>query len=250
MIALAARWIVRLLPVAVWTCLVGLLPWWVGLPLLLLLAIGAVVFARRIGDVAALCRRGLRWGLPGLLFAVQRGLGGDLVAWGAALLGALVGFSLVALMESLLDRRVRRVQHTAPSPDWQHMALAPIGPPTHIIELSRPIWREASDGLTDPSGDKLRYEASGNNRGCYVFAEGRVIDKASPRCCFAPGGRWFVASLPEGKGDVLWDRQSDRLHRLPGWELCGWEGDQPWLARSPDGVPTSLYEALGQQRPS
>jgi hypothetical protein len=248
--ASVARWIVRLLPAAAWTCLVGLLPWWVGLPLLLLLAAGAIAFARRIGQVAALCRRGLRWGLPGLLFAVQRGLGGDLVAWGAALLGALVGFSLVALMESLLDRRVRRASYASPSPDWQDMALAPIGPPAQIIELTRAIWCEAGDSLTDPCGDRVRYEASGNDRGRYVFAEGRVIDKASPRCCFGPGGRWFVASLPEGRGDALWDRQSDRLHRLPGWELCGWEGDQPWLAQSPDGVPTSLHEALGLQRQS
>jgi hypothetical protein len=246
-IAPGARWIVRLLPAAAWTCLVGLLPWWVGLPLLLLLATGAIAFARRIGQVAPLCRRGLRWGLPGWLFAVQRGLGGDLVAWGAALLGALVGFSLVALMESLLDRRVRRVPYTSPSPDWEDMALAPMGPPARIIELSRPIWCEASDNLTDSSGDKLRYEAGGNDRGRYVFGQGRVIDKVSPRCCFGPGGRWFVASLPEGKGDTLWDRQNDRLHRLPGWELCGWEGDQPWLSRSPDGVPTSLHEALGQE---
>lgn len=246
MTSLVARWLLRVLPAVAWTYLVGFLPWWTGLPLLLLLAVGAVVFARRIVHNAALCRRGLRWGLPGLLFAIQRALGGDLVAWGAALLGALVGFSLVALMESLLDRRVRRLPYASPSPNWQEMALAPIGPPTHFIELSRAAWCEASDELTDPRGDRVHYETRRSDQGRYVFAKGRVIDQVSPRCCFGPGGRWFVASLPEGRGDILWDRQADRLHRLPGWELCGWQGEQPWLAQSPDGVPTSLHEVLGQ----
>ena len=243
-----ARWLVRVLPALAWAGLVGLCPWWMGLPLLLLLAVGAVVFARRIVHYAALCRRGLRWGLPGLLLAVQRALGGDLLAWGAVLLGALVGFSLVALMESLLDRRVRRAPPASPASPaaaWPDLALAPMGPPAHIIELSRTTWCEAVDGLTDPCGEPVRYETSGSDQGRYVFAMGRVIDKVSSRCCFGPGGRWFVASLPQGRGDTLWDRQADRLHRLSGWELCGWEGDLPWLARSPDGVPTSLHEVLG-----
>lgn len=249
MAAAAMRGLVRWLPAAAWTCLLGVLPWWVGLPLLLLLASGAVLFARRIVHYAALCRRGLRWGLPGLLFAVQRALGGDLVAWGAALLGALVGFSLVVLMESLLDRRVRRTPHAPVSPEWSEMAMAPIGPPAHIIELTRAHWCEVGDEFVDPAGESVRYEADGAGSGRYVFAEGRVIDRVSPRYCFGPGGRWFVASLPEGRGDVLWDRQADRVHRLAGWELCGWEGEQPWLAQGADGVPVSLREALGQGRP-
>lgn len=248
MAAAAVRWLVRMLPAAAWTCLVGVLPWWVGLPLLLLLALGAVLFARRIAHYAALCRRGLRWGLPGLLFAVQRALGGDLVAWGAALLGALVGFSLVVLMESLLDRRVRRSPQAPVSPEWSELALAPIGPPAHIIELTRAYWCEVSGEFVDPSGDHVRYEADSAGSGCYVFARGRVIDRASPRYCFGPGGRWFVVSLPEGRGDILWDRQADRMHRLVGWELCGWEGEQPWLAQGPDGMPVALHEALGQGR--
>ncbi|ULU27228.1 hypothetical protein [Dyella terrae] len=106
--ATVARWFVRTLPAAVWTCVVALLPWWMGLSLVVLSVLGAVLFDRRIVHYAELCRRALRWGLPGLLFAVQRALGGDLIAWGAALLGALVGFSLVVLMESLLDHRVQR----------------------------------------------------------------------------------------------------------------------------------------------
>ncbi|WP_430387927.1 hypothetical protein [Dyella sp. 20L07] len=243
-----APWFARILPAAAWTCLVGLLPWWAGLPLVLLLALGAVLFDRRIAHYAELCRRGLRWGLPGLLFAVQRALGGDLLAWGAALLGALVGFSLVVLMESLLDRRVRRRPQAPVSPEWGELALAPIGPPAHIIELSRGAWIEVSGPFDDVTGDPARYEMQGEGRGRYVFAEGRVIDKASPRCGFSPGGHWFVASMPDGRGDILWDRQGDRVHRLIGWELCGWAGEQPWLAQGPDGAPAPLHEVLGLGR--
>lgn len=223
----------------------GWLPWWAGLPLLLLQVLGAVFFAHRMVHYAVLCRRGLRWGLPGWLFALQRALGGDLVAWGAALLGALVGFSLVVLMESLLDRRVRRTPHRPVSPEWSEMALASIGPPVHIIELVRANWREGDGRFDDPDGAPVRFEA---DNGRYVFAQGRVIDQASARCCFGPGGRWFVASLPDGRGDILWDRHGDHVYRLAGWELCGWEGEQPWLGQGPDGVPAPLHEVLGQGR--
>ena len=245
-----ARWFARVLPAAAWTGLVALLPWWAGLSVLLLFVAGAIAFDRRIVHYAELCRRGLRWGLPGLLFAVQRALGGDLLAWGAALLGALVGFSLVALMESLLDHRVRLSTAAGASPEWSELALAPVGPAAHIIELSRVNWCEVAGEFADPAGDPVRFESNGhgNGRGRYVFAEGRVIDKASPRCCFGPGGRWFAASLPGGRGEVLWDRRSDHLHRLMGWQLSGWEGEQPWLARRSDGVPAPLHEVLGQGR--
>ncbi len=238
----------RVVPAALWTVVLAALPWWIGLCLLVLLTLGAVIFDRRIVQLAERCRRGLRWGLPGLLFAVQRALGGDLLAWGAALLGALVGFSLVALLESLLDHRVRHKAHAQPSPEWSELALAPVGPAAHIIELSLASWRDVDSDFTDPAGDAVRYEAIGNGVGRYVFATGKIIERVSQRCCFGPGGRWFVASLPGGRGDVLWDRQSHRLHRLPGWELAGWEGEQPWMARRRDGVPTALHEVLGQGR--
>ncbi|MHA6204527.1 hypothetical protein ACXU4B_08900 [Dyella soli] len=248
MASVLARWLRRVLPAAAWTGLVALLPWWADLSVLLLLALGAVLLAQRIVHYAARCRRGLRWGLPGLLFAVQRALGGDLVAWGAALLGALVGFSLVALMESLLDRPVRRVAHAPASPEWSELALAPTGPRAHIIELVRVAWGEVGGEFTDPDGDPVRYEAIGAGQGRYVFAAGQVIERVSARCCFGPDGRWFVASLPGGRGDVLWDRHGERMHRVSGWELCGWEGGQPWLARRGDGVPAPLHEVLGRGR--
>lgn len=241
------RWLARMLPAGAWTCLVALLPWWLGLPLVVLSAIGAVLFDRRIVHYAELCRRALRWGLPGLLFAVQRALGGDLIAWGAALLGALVGFSLVVLMESLLDHRVQRASSAQASPEWSELAMAPVGPPVHIIELARANWREAADGFADVT-DPARFESTGEGRGRYVFAQGQVIDKASPHYCFSPDGRWFAANLPGGRGEVLWNRQSGHVYRLMGWQLSGWEGEQPWLARGSDGVPTALHEVLGQGR--
>ncbi|AIF49301.1 hypothetical protein HY57_19615 [Dyella japonica A8] len=236
-----------MVPAAAWTCVVALLPWWVGLPLVLLSVVGAVRFDRRIVHYAELCRRALRWGLPGLLFAVQRALGGDLMAWGAALLGALAGFSLVVLMESLLDHRVRRSPAAAATPEWRELAMAPIGPPAHIIELARAEWHEATAAFESAAGP-ARFEPTGEGRGRYVFACGPVIEKTSSRYCASPQGRWFVANLPGGRGEILWDRQSGRTHRMMGWQLSGWEGEQPWLARCSDGVPVPLHEALGQGR--
>ncbi|WP_426270935.1 hypothetical protein ACN9MB_04595 [Dyella kyungheensis] len=245
--AAVARWLGRILPVAAWTCVVALLPWWLGLSLVLLSAFGAVLFDRRVARYAEWSRRTLRWGLPGLLFAVQRALGGDLIAWGAALLGALVGFSLVVLLESLLDHRVKRAPTAKTSPEWSELAMAPIGPPAHIIELVRADWQEAT-GEFLAAADDVRFEATGEGRGRYVFAQGQIIDKASPRYCVSPGGGWFAANLPGGRGEVLWDRQGGHVHRLAGWQLSGWEGDQPWLAQGNDGAPAPLHEVLGQGR--
>lgn len=243
--AAVARWLLRIVPALAWAGVLALLPWWLGLPLLLMSALGAVWFDRRVARYAELCRRALRWGLPGFLFAVQRALGGDLLAWGAALLGALVGFSLVVLMESLLDHRVQRTPAAKASPEWSELAMAPVGPPAHIIELTRADWRVATTEFVDATGT-ARFEATGDGRGRYVFAQGQVIDKASPRYCSSPGGRWFVANLPGGRGEILWDRQGQRMHRLSGWQLSGWDGEQPWLAASSDAAPAPLHEVLGQ----
>lgn len=237
-----------LLPTAAWMMAIAVLPWWMGLPLWLLLILGAVMFHDRIVHYATLCRRGLYWGLPGLLFATQRALGGHLIAWGVALLGVLVGYTLLALMESLLDRRVKRAPAATPTPEWRESAMAPVGPPAHIIELMRVAWENAPAEFSDPDGESVRYEARDAGRGRYVFAQGRVIERASPRCCFSPEGQWFATPLPGDRGEILWDRRTDHLHRLAGWSLSGWEGEQPWLARRTDGVPAPLHEVLGRGR--
>lgn len=228
-----------------WAVLLALLPWWLGLALLFALTVGAVLCTRRSHPWGELCRSGLKWGLPGMLFALQRALGGDLVAWGAALLGALVGYSLVALLESLLLHRVRH--SAAPSPEWSDMAMAPIGPPARIIELVPVAWRDA---VADMSRESLRYELTAADEGNYRFVDGHTLQRLGPRHAFSPQGRWFAANQPAGRGDLLFDRARGRQHRLRGWELCGWDGDDsPWLARHADGVPVPLHQALGQDAP-
>lgn len=222
-----------------WAVLLALLPWWLGLVLLSALTGGAVYYTRRAHHFGELCRSGLKWGLPGLLFAVQHALGGDLLAWGAALLGALLGYSLLALLESLLLHRVRRT--AAPSPEWRELAMAPIGPPARIIELAPVAWREAV------AADDVRYEATGTGEGNYRFAGGHTLRRLGPRCAFSPHGHWFAAHQPDGSGTLLFDRVRAKPHRLRGWELCGWDPDDgPWLSRGADGVPAPLHEALGQ----
>jgi len=225
-----------------WAVLLALLPWWLGLALLIVLTIGAVIYTRRSHSFGEICRGALKWGLPGMLFALQRALGGDPVAWAAALLGALVGYTLIALLESLLLHRVRRT--TAPSPEWREIAMAPVGPPARIIELVPIEWRDAS------TVDELSYEITAADEGNYRFADGHSLRRLGPRCAFSPQKHWFVANLPGGSGDLLFDRLRGKQHRLRGWELCGWDQDDgPWLARRADGVPVPLHEALGQEAP-
>lgn len=237
--------LVRSLLLAGWTVLLALCPWWLGLVLLFLLAAGTLYCAHRSVHLRDIGRSALKWGLPGVLFAAQRALGGDLLAWGVALLGALVGFSLVALLESFLPRRLRRA--SPPSPEWRDIAMAPVGPPAHIIELAPVDWRNAEAALSDPRGHVVAYEAATPEEGRYRLADGSTQERLSARCAFSPQGRWFAASLPGGTGDVLFDRDRGRMHRLRGWQLCGWdEGDGPWLARPMDGVPVPLHQALGQ----
>lgn len=244
-------WYVRVplgtLAIVLWIGAFALPPWWLGLPLLLALAFGTALWATRRHEWALWCRRGLKWGLPGWLFALQRALGGDLLAWGAALLGALVGFSLVALLESLLDHRVSRKPPVAPQPEWSELAMAPVGPAAHIVELEPVRWQDARARLDDPRDGAVDYRPGRDENGSYHFGAGRTLEHLSERCAFSPRGRWFVASTPAGRGDLLWDRQADKVHRLRGWQVYGWDGEQPWLARGLDGVPTRLHEVLGDK---
>ena len=225
-----------------WAVLLALLPWWLGLALLIALTLGAVIYTRRAHAFGAICRGSLKWGLPGVLFALQRALGGDLVAWGAALLGALLGYSLIALLESLLLHRVRRT--STPLPEWRELAMAPVGPPARIIELAPIEWLDAAVVR------EVSYEAITTDEGNYRFADGHSLRRLGPRCAFSPQGLWFAAKQPGGSGELLLDRARLRRHRLRGWMLCGWDQDDaPWLARHADGVPVPLHEALGQDAP-
>jgi len=230
------------LPALAWLVLLALLPWWLGLPLLLALAAAVLLLQHRLaGEHAVLIRRAMRWGLPGVVLALQRALGGDAFAWGAASLGALAGFTLLAGLEAWLDRDLRRAPPAPESAEWPELARAPIGPAAEIIELQPPGWQRAGDGLIDPSANRVDYRD-----GSYLFADGSGIDGAGPQAAFSPGGRWFAARMSGDRGIVLWDRQRNRRHRLRGWQLCGWYREQPWLLRRDDDMPLALPAVLGR----
>lgn len=230
-------------PMPVWAILLALLPWWLGLPLLLAMTAVLPVLPQRLIEHVPLMRRGLRWGLPGVLFGLQRALGGDALAWGIALLGALAGYTLLAGLEAWLDRERRRVPAilAATSAEWPELALAPIGPAADIIELQLPVWQSGDAGLIDPRGNRtVGYLADG-----YRFADDRVIEGVSQRATFSPAGRWFAACMAHDRGVVLWDRERDRQHRLSDWQLCGWYREQPWLTRRDGEMPLALSAVLG-----
>lgn len=233
-----------LLPALAWAGLLALLPWWFGLPLLLALVAVLLLRPQRLAGYAPLLRRGLRWGLAGVLLALQRALGGDAFAWGAALLGALAGYTLLAGLEAWLDRDRQRppaAPSTSTPAEWPELALAPIGPAADIIELQLPMWQPADAGLIDPLGGHASYRD-----GRYRFADGRGIDGVDAQAAFSPGGRWFAARMEHDRGVLLWDRERDRQHRLRDWQLCGWYREQPWLSRREGDMPLALPAVLGR----
>jgi hypothetical protein len=231
------------LPALAWLVLLAALPWWLGLPLLLALAAVVVLLQHRLaGEHVVLIRQALRWGPPGVLFALQRALGGDAFAWGAALLGALAGYTLLAGLEAWLDRDLRRAPPAPESVEWPELARAPIGPAAEIIELQLPLWLRADDGLIDPSGGHVNYRA-----GSHLFDDGSSIDGAAPQAAFSPAGRWFAARMAGDRGTVLWDRERNQRHRLRGWQLCGWYREQPWLSHREGDMPQALSAVLGDR---
>jgi hypothetical protein len=240
------RW-KALLPAAAWAVLLALLPWWLGLPLLLALAAALPLLQHRLDvEHARLIRRGLHWGLPGVLFALQRALGGNTIAWGAALLGALVGYTLLAGLEAWLDRELRRAPIATASAEWPELAMAPIGPPGEIVELQPPVWQLVVDDLDDPHAAQAGYRRPVYADGGYRFADGMSIDGVGPHASFSPQGRWLVVRMNDERGIVLWDRECNQLHRLRGWQLCGWHAEQPWLTRDDSEMPLALRVVLEQ----
>lgn len=244
------------LATALWMALLALLPWWLGLPLLLSLV--AILLMDVAGQPrhARMLRAALRWGLPGVLLAVVIWLGGDALAWAVALLGALAGFTLLAGLEAWLDRDVQplvpnvdRASSTPhePSTDaWPEMVLSSRAPPASVIELVPPRWHDGDAPLRDLDGLSVTFEPGSRGTGTYCFDDGHRIDAASTQACFSPRGRWFATRSE--RGTMLWDRQKDRQHRLRRWQLCGWHEDQPWLQRREDTMPVSLAHALGERQ--
>ncbi|MEO7066297.1 MAG: hypothetical protein ABI114_05285 [Rhodanobacter sp.] len=240
-----SRWKTLLLVVA-WAVVFASLPWWFGLPILLGIAATLVFLEAGAGGQAAWLRRALRWGLPGMLFALQRALGGDALAWGAALLGALAGYTLLAGLDAWRDRHLQREPiASSGADDWPTLAQRPLGPPAEIIELQLPVWQHEEDRLTDPLGGDLLYRDGG-----YAAPDGTWVADVATSAGFSPQGRWFVAQMHRDRGVVLWDRERNKRHRLRGWQLRGWFHEQPWLSRREGEVPLSLHAVLGQDDPA
>lgn len=233
------RWL-GWLPALAWLLLLACLPWWLGLPLLLACALALLWRTGPLQRHALLLRLGLRWGLPGLLLAVLRSLGGDAPAWLLTLLAALAGFSLLVLLENWLDRGRPREPSPAATDEWPELAMAPIGPAAAIIELQPPQWRSLQAGLADPLGGELR---QGDE--AVQLADGSRLYGVEPCCDFDAEGRWLVLPMAGQHGLVLLDRRHGRRHRLRGWQLAGWHEGQPWLSRSEEHAPLAINHVLG-----
>lgn len=234
-----------LLPALAWLVLLALLPWWLGLPLLLALAAALLTVRQRLelGGYAGLIRRALRWGLAGCVLASLRALGDDAAGLLFALLGALIGCTLLIALESWLDRG----RHPAPAfsdpaaaEPWHELAQAPIGPAVKIIELQPPHWWPAAGPLDDPCGGAVSCRD-----GSCCFATGERIDQVGAQVAFSADGHWFAAQMIDQKGVILWDRVRNRQHRLRGRQLAGWYQDRPWLSRDDGDMPLALSAVLG-----
>lgn len=234
-----------------WAVALALSPWWLGFPLLLAMAAVLLFLEHRLANEHRwLLRHGLRWGLPGVLFSLQRALGGNVFAWVIAMLGMLTGYTLLAGLEAWLDRDKRRaraasartmpLKPSAVESEWPKMALAPVGPPAEIIELQLPVWHTEVDGLDDPRGGRVEYRD-----GSYRFDDGTKVDGVLAQAGFSPAGRWFAARIGSDRGVVLRDRERGKLHRLRGWRLDGWFREQPWLVRRDGDMPLALKAVLG-----
>lgn len=230
-----------------WVAALALLPWWLGLPLLLALVAAALFLQHRLAlRHAVLIRHALYWGLAAWLLTLPRALGGGVIGWGAVMLGALAGYTLLAGLDAWLERDQRRA--TAKAEDWREPARMSMGPPGEIIELREPAWQALVSEVRDPLGGLARCRADG----CQ-FPDGSRVDAPLASTGFAqigfsPEGRWFAACTAEQRVLVLWDRQRDCRHRLRGWRLSGWHHEQPWLSRRDDDMPLALYAVLGEDR--
>jgi hypothetical protein len=219
------------LSILAWVLLLALLPWWLGLPLLLALVAAGVLLQHRLTPRhVEIIRHALRWGLAAWLLGLLCTLGAGVAGWGAVLLGALAGYTLLAGLDAWLKRGQPRGAATAGAAEWPELARAPIGPPAEIIELQDPAWQAVGDELRDP-------------RGGQVAASNALTEFA--QACFSPEGRWLAARTADRRVLALWDRQHDRRYRLRGWRLSGWYREQPWMSRRDDDMPLALHAVLG-----
>lgn len=235
------RWPGLILAIA-WTLLLACMPWWIGVPLLLALAMAPLTHVPPLQHYSGLIRHALRWGLVGVLIASYRAFGGHALGLTYTLLAALVGFSLLVCLESWQKRKpLRDAALAAESPEWREMALAPVGPSAVLIEIDPPAWK----ALGDPSIDaRFRIERIADDS--YRVGNETKIHHVEPRICVSTAQGWIAWPMTAGRGIVLYDHARDKTVRLRGWQLFGWRGDEAWLTRGDDQAPLALSHVLGQ----
>jgi hypothetical protein len=235
------RWPSLILAIA-WTLLLACVPWWMGVPWLLALAIAQLTHAPRLQHYNVLIRLALRWGLVGVLIASFRAFGGHALGLTYTLLVALVGFSLLVCLESWQKRTpLRDAALAAESPEWRDMAMAPVGPSAVIIEIDPPMWMVPDDPSIDAS---FRVECMTDHS--YRVGNDTKIQHVEPQVCMSTKRGWVAWPMTAGRGVVLYDRARDKAFRLRGWQLFGWRGDEAWLTRGDDQAPLALSHVLGQ----
>jgi hypothetical protein len=236
-------WSAWLLAIA-WMLLLGCVPWWIVLPLLLGLAATQLVHSPRLHQYSRIVRSALRWGLAGLLIATYRALDPRDPAWTLTLLAALAGFSLLILFESWQDHKpLRNAAMAAALPEWRDMAMSAAGPSARLIELQPPTWLPLEGSVSMAS---LDVSWLGEQR-CRVDGK-TVIDRVEPSISVAPAQGWFALPMTQGRGVVLYDRATSKSCRLRGWQLYGWYADEAWLSRGDDQPPLALSHVLGQDQ--
>jgi len=231
------RWPVWL-PAMAWMLLLACLPWWAGWPLLLACAVIQAARVPRLQRYRSVLRHLLRWGLVGALAASYLAFGRQALGMTVIMLAALVGFSLLVLLESWQDRKPQRNSVVAAAaPEWNELALAPIGPADTLIELQPPAWRAVDESATD-----VRMTAAHR---CCIGAETH-IENVEPQVSESPGRRWMALPVTAWRGVVLYDRAHDKQYRLRGWQLYGWHAEEAWLSSGEDRPPWALSHVLGQ----
>lgn len=242
----------RTWPFALWLIALALVPWWLGLPLLLGIAAALLVQVERLHAWQGRLRLSLRWGLPGVSFALGHGFAEAALGWTVAAVAALAGFTLLAGLEAWLDRHRRAEREAAGTPsagdEWPERVLAPAPVGSGIIELAPPSWHACSAGLpASPAGQpggQLHYVREAGFAG-FRFDDGSDVEAPPGRCAIDPGGGWLAVEIPPGV--LLWDRRGGRVHRLRRRNLCGWYAGRPWLQSGPGEMPVPLDEALRRE---
>ncbi|HEU4669981.1 MAG TPA: hypothetical protein VFR91_04715 [Dyella sp.] len=243
----------RTWPFALWLIALALVPWWLGLPLLLGIATTLLMRVERLHDWQGRLRLALRWGLPGVAFALGHGFAEAALGWTVAAVAALAGFTLLAGLETWLDRHRRAGRADAPAPpavgqEWPARVLSPPPAGSGIIELAPPRW-QAADAvpLAWPAGadsGHLRYVREPGFAG-FRLDDGRGVQVPPGRCAIEPGGDWMAVEVPPGV--LLWNCREGAVYRLRRRSLCGWHAGRPWLQSGPGEMPVPLDEALRRE---